>query len=128
MNLLQREKSMLVCNKNILATNINSQPRPLSLPSDVVLPMNLFEKCLAAQNIVINAMGDGIEQTIQEPIENALKNGMRKPDLELSNSISPNSVSKDVVKPKYGSFQLYFEDRLYFQINFLGNYLVSALL
>ncbi|CAO1430371.1 unnamed protein product [Diamesa hyperborea] len=102
MSLLQREKSMFVCNKNIIAGSTDNELRPKSLPSDAVLPTSFFEKCLAGQNIVINAMGDGIEKTIQEvkPLGETLENGMRKPDLELANVIPPNSVNKAVVKPK----------------------------
>ena len=110
MSLLQREKSMFVCNKNVLTTSTNNPLRPKSLPSDAILPMSFFEKCLAGQNIVINAMGDGIEQTVQEvkPLEDTLQNGMRKPDLELSNVIPPNSL-----KPKYDSFQSKIEFELF---------------
>lgn len=111
MSLLQREKSMFVCNKNALASSSNNPNRPKSLPSDIILPTSFFEKCSTGQNIVINAMGDGIEQTIQEvkPLGDSLQNGMRKPDLELVNVIPVNPVNKFIVKPKYGSFKLNLE-------------------
>lgn len=109
MSLLQREKSMFVCNKNVIATTTNNELRPKSLPLDAILPSSFFEKCLAGQNIVINAMGDGIEQTVQEvkPLGDSLQNGMRKPDLELASVIQPNPVNKVVLKPKYEIFECY---------------------
>lgn len=111
MTLLQREKSMFVCNKNVPATSTTNESRPKSLPSDAILPTSFFEECLTGQNIVINAMGDGIEQTVQEvkPLGDTLVNGMRKPDLELANVIPQNSVNKVGVKPKYESLDSNFE-------------------
>lgn len=110
MSLLQREKSMFVCNKNVIATSNNNELRPKSLPSDAILPTSFFEKCLEGQNIVINAMGDGIEKTVQEVkhLGATLHNGMRKPDLELANVIPPNPANKVVAKLKYETFECNF--------------------
>lgn len=128
MSLLQREKSMFVCNKNVIATN--NELRPKSLPSDAILPTRFFEKCLEGQNFVINAMGDGIEKTVQgvKPSGDTLQNGMRKPDLELANVIPPNPVNKVVVKPKYETLNATLKFNNNFKFNFLENPLDFVLL
>lgn len=94
---------LLVTRKQTNISLANYKERPQSHPPDMTRDTNFLKMCIESEQNSKNlgdVIGDGLKNKIVKPNEEFLKNGIRKPDLELGVCFPPNPVQCIFIKPK----------------------------